>query len=40
MANGATLNKKLLEILLSQQQEPLHDIVTKVLNQEAKRLMS
>ncbi|NDF98717.1 MAG: hypothetical protein EB101_07290 [Chitinophagia bacterium] len=39
-ATGATLNKKLLDILLSQQQEPLHDIVTRVLNQEAKQLMS
>jgi hypothetical protein len=33
------LNKKLLELLLSQQEQPLQDIVKEVLNKEAKQLM-
>jgi|688.fasta_scaffold273514_3 hypothetical protein len=38
-ATGAMLNKKLLELLLAQQDKPLDDIVKAVLNEEAKRLM-
>jgi len=38
-ATGAMLNKKLLELMLAQQDKPLDDIVKAVLNEEAKRLM-
>jgi hypothetical protein len=36
---GSMLNKKLLDIYLSQQEKPLDDIVKSILNEEAKRLM-
>jgi hypothetical protein len=38
-ATALMLNKKLLELLLSQQEQPLQDIVKEVLNKEAKQLM-
>jgi hypothetical protein len=38
-ATGAMLNKKLLELMLAQQDKPLDDVVKAVLNEEAKRLM-
>jgi hypothetical protein len=38
-ATGTMLNKKLLELLLAQQEKPLDDVVKAVLNEEAKRLM-
>ena len=38
-ANGSELNKRLLEMLMQQSNTPLHEIVAKTLNQEAKTLM-
>lgn len=38
-ATGTMLNKKLLELLLAQQDKSLDDVVKTVLNEEAKRLM-
>lgn len=38
-ASGSELNKRLLELLLQQPGAPLHEIVAKTLNQEAKTLM-
>lgn len=38
-STGSMLNKKLLEIRLSEQGKPLEDVVKAVLNEEAKRLM-
>ncbi len=38
-ANANELNKRLLELLLQQTGSPLHEIVAKTLNQEAKTLM-
>jgi len=39
-ATGAELNKRLLEMMMKQAGAPLHEIVSKTLNQEAKTLMS
>lgn len=39
-ASGAELNKRLLELLMQQPGAPLHEIVSKTLNQEAKTLMA
>lgn len=38
-ASGSELNKRLLELMMQQTGSPLHEIVTKTLNQEAKILM-
>jgi len=38
-SGSSALNKKIMELLLSQEQEPLHDVVTMLLNREAKQLM-
>lgn len=38
-ANATELNKRLLELLLQQSGAPLHELVAKTLNQEAKMLM-
>lgn len=38
-ASAADLNKKILELVLSQPEGAIHDIVLKVLNAEAKKLM-
>ena len=39
-ASGAELNKRLLELFMQQPGAPLHEIVSKTLNQEAKTLMA
>ncbi|MBM3431915.1 MAG: hypothetical protein FJX92_02780 [Bacteroidetes bacterium] len=39
-AGGSELNKRLLELLMQQPGAPLHEIVSKTLNQEAKTLMA
>jgi hypothetical protein len=38
-ASGSELSKRLLELMMQQTGSPLHEIVTKTLNQEAKILM-
>ena len=38
-ASGSELNRRLLELMMQQTGSPLHEIVTKTLNQEAKILM-
>ncbi|MFM7645845.1 MAG: hypothetical protein ACKO41_03935 [Sphingomonadales bacterium] len=38
-ATGPMLNKKILDILLTQPEKPLDDVVRSILNEEAKRLM-
>ncbi|MFM7672059.1 MAG: hypothetical protein ACKO6Q_05630 [Bacteroidota bacterium] len=38
-ASGSELNKRLLEMMMQQSGTPLHEIVSKTLNQEAKMLM-
>lgn len=38
-SSGSELNKRLLELMMQQTGSPLHEIVTKTLNQEAKILM-
>lgn len=39
-ASGAELSKRLLEMIMQQPGAPLHEIVAKTLNQEAKMLMN
>ncbi len=38
-ASSSELNKKILEILMSQQNGAIHELVTQTLNHEAKKLM-
>jgi len=38
-ASATELNKKILEILMSQPSGPIHELVLEALNQEAKKLM-
>jgi hypothetical protein len=38
-ASASELNKKILEVMMSQKEGPLHDIVLKSLNYEAKKIM-